>query len=234
MIDIVIPLGNGSKWRNNELRYALRSIDKHLLNIRHVVIVGELPKWCTNVIHIPAKDKSGRKEYSIFSKIMAAVNDSRVSNPFIFSNDDIFFLKKISAYDMMFWYDNTLQHWHNKSSGHYKGAIGNVINEARHNNLYTDIHAPIVYLKERMQHIERNVDWSREYVVKSLYTSFNFFGDYQFEEMTDCKINASRTESEIKALIKNRLFFSVGDYGINASMRKILFELFPEKSKFEL
>ena len=234
MIDIVIPLGTGSKWRNNELRYALRSIDKHLYDVRHVVIVGELPSWCTNIIHIPAKNKPGRKEFSIFSKIMASVNDSQVSNPFVFSNDDIFLLKKISAYEIPFWYDNTLQHWYNKSSGHYKGAISNVINEVRHSDLYTDIHAPIVYLKERMQHIEAKIDWSREYVVKSLYTSVNFFGDYQFEEMQDCKINANRTEQEIKALIKDRLFFSVGDYGINAAMRKILFELFPEKSKFEL
>ena len=49
MIDVVIPLGTGSRWQDNELRYCLRSIEKNLSGVNEVVIVGEKPKWLTNV-----------------------------------------------------------------------------------------------------------------------------------------------------------------------------------------
>ena len=72
MISVVYPLGTGSKWQNNELRYSLRSLSK-ISGIGDVFIVGEKPDWVRNVIHIPCKDVPFRKEYSIYTKIMAAM-----------------------------------------------------------------------------------------------------------------------------------------------------------------
>ena len=50
---VVYVLGTGSKWKNYELLYSLRSIEKNLKGFTDVVIVGELPSWIQNVIHIP-------------------------------------------------------------------------------------------------------------------------------------------------------------------------------------
>ena len=228
--DVVIPLGTGSRWQDNELRFCLRSIEKNLSGVNEVVIVGEKPKWLTNVRHIPCKDVPGKKEFSIFTKINAAISEG-VSDPFIFTNDDIFFIKPIAPANFKFWYDSTIQVWHDKARGRYKKSIENTMNLNGYNEHYTDIHTPIIYFHERIKRLP--FVWPCEYVIKTLYTSTNFFWEYEFEEMKDCKINAPRNYNEIMALIKDRMFFSVGEYGISIDMKKVLNDLFTKKSKFE-
>jgi len=230
-MDVVIPLGTGSKWRDNELRYALRSIEKHLKGYRNIYIVGECPKWLSEAIHIPAKDTFGRKEYSIFSKIMKAVDDPRVSDDFVFWNDDIFLIKDLHVNDFKFWYEGTVSEKYEKVHGHYKVAIGNVKDRFTEDPNYTDIHTPIIYNKNSFRLYVAGVDWSKEYVIKSTYTAGYDF-DY-FEYMPDLKINKHLPYDEIKAKLVGRTFFSIGAYGVCPGMTRTLNELFPTKSKYE-
>jgi hypothetical protein len=253
-MDVVIPLGSGSRWKDNELRYALRSIEKHLKGYDKVFIVGNCPKWInlektlteTNcglligypekpIIHIPCPDIPGRKEFSIFSKIMKAVEDERCSEDFVFSNDDIFFLKDIHVNDFKYWYEGTLGEKYEKTHGHYKGAIFNTMNLLydKGDEKYCDIHTPIVYRKYgiRAISIPDFFDWSKENVIKSLYSG-HFGAD--FEPMPDLKINMAMSYELIKAKIKDRLFLSIGTYGVCPAMTKVLTELFPNKSKYEI
>lgn len=231
-MDVVIPLGTGSKWRDNELRYALRSIEKHLKGYRDIYIVGECLKWLSEAIHIPAKDTFGRKEYSIFSKIMKAVDDPRVSDDFVFWNDDIFLIKDLHVNDFKFWYEGTLWEKHEKSHGHYKAAIGNLVGYCNELSApYMDIHTPIIYGKDKMK-LLNNMDWTKEYVIKSLYV-IHAFGQNEFEKMPDLKINKHLPYDEIQAKLAGRTFFSIGAYGVCPGMTRTLNELFPTKSKYE-
>ena len=43
--DVVYPIGQGSSWKNNELRFSLRSIEKYGINVGKLFIVGELPDF---------------------------------------------------------------------------------------------------------------------------------------------------------------------------------------------
>jgi hypothetical protein len=52
--------------------------------------------------------------------------------------------------------------------------------------------------------------------------------------MKDLKINTSLSYERIKAEIQDRWIFSYGDYGLNPPMKRLLEELFPEPSKYEL
>lgn len=47
-IDLVYILGSGSQWRNNELRFSLRSVQKNLKGYRNIYIVGENPGFLKN------------------------------------------------------------------------------------------------------------------------------------------------------------------------------------------
>ena len=78
MTDILIPLGTGSRHDNLELRYCLRSIEKHLKGVGNIFLVGEKPDWVQNVIHIPAKDNPNNwnRARNIYDKIMAGINYS--------------------------------------------------------------------------------------------------------------------------------------------------------------
>ena len=40
-MDVVYILGKGSVWKDNEIRYSLRSIEKHLTGFDRVFIVGQ-------------------------------------------------------------------------------------------------------------------------------------------------------------------------------------------------
>ena len=233
-MDIVIPLGTGSRWQNNELRFALRSIEKYLTGYDKIFIIGECPSYLQNIIHIPCPDFPGRKEYSIFNKIMKAVADERCSDYFVFWNDDIFLIDNLQTADFKFWYEGTLQSKYEQSHGHYKAAIKNMIDIKYYYFAYTDIHTPIIYNKEKFIKGVAAEDWSKEYVIKSLYTSsIKESIVCSFEHMPDLKINKAMTYYEIKARIKERLFFSIGTYGVCPAMTKVLTELFPDKSKYE-
>jgi len=229
-MDIVIPLGTGSRWQNNELRFALRSIEKYLTGYDKIFIIGECPSYLQNVIHIPCPDFPGRKEYSIFNKIMKAVADERCSDYFVFWNDDIFLIDNLQTADFKFWYEGTLQDKYEQSHGHYKAAIKNVIDISKPDDYYTDIHTPIIYNKDYFYKYVACNNWDKEYVIKSSYTSVM---SASFEPMPDLKINKAMTYYEIKARIKDRLFFSIGTYGVCPPMTKVLTELFPDKSKYE-
>lgn len=91
-MDIVYPLKNCDICE--ELIYSLRSLE----NVPHdkVFIVGGCPK-CVNkekVAHIPVLQGSNRYQNTTLS-LIAACDDSRISDDFILFNDDFFVLEKI-------------------------------------------------------------------------------------------------------------------------------------------
>ncbi len=226
----VYVLGTGSQWANNELRFSLRSIEKYLPICDNVLIVGTLPPFVTNCNYIKHPDKPGRKEFSIFSKIIAACKSDYVSEDFVFLNDDHFLLSEIN--ELPYYYEGTLSQKVASSHGHYKAATLNTINELpEEKQKYFDIHCPIIYNKRKFLELEET-DWSREYVIKSLYANKQKF--ITVEETIDLKINKNLEYAEIVAKLEGRKFFSIGDYGINAAMKKVLFELYQNKSKYEL
>lgn len=91
-MDIVYPIKNCDICE--ELIYSLRSLS----NLPHnkVFIVGGCPK-CVNkekVAHIPVWQGSNRYQNTTLS-LIAACDDSRISDDFILFNDDFFVLEKI-------------------------------------------------------------------------------------------------------------------------------------------
>ena len=237
MISVIYPIGTGSKWQNNELRYSLRSLSK-ISGIGDVFIVGEKPDWVQNVIHIPCKDVPFRKEYSIYTKIMAAVNDDRVSNCFLFMNDDHFCLQDIDVTEIENYASGTLEDEYNRRHGHYKSACKNTIEFLERfewmfieNWPYCDVHTPILYWKHFWRGIRAVVYPNKEYVLKSLYAGC---ASIKTVEITDLKINKPMPYGEIMAKLAGRKFFSIGDYGVCPDMKRVLNELYPKKSKYEI
>ena len=228
-MDIVIALGTGSRWMDNELRYALRSIEKHLKGFSgRIVLVGERPKWIKNVDHYDIPDVPGRKNFSIFQKILTGCEWVNGDN-FAFWNDDHFLVKDINLKDFKYWYDNDCYHWAMKATGLYKRAITNTNNLPGKNNYYTDIHTPIVYNKHEFAKL-LNLNWKDEYVIKSAYTKMQ---DGPFEIMADFKLNNQYSLSQWKGKLHGKTFFSIGSYTINNDFKILMHELYPSKSYYE-
>ena len=228
-MDIVIALGTGSRWQDNELKYALRSIETYLNgHSGRIVLVGEKPKWITNVDHYDIPDVPGRKNFSIFQKILTGCEWVN-GDDFIFWNDDHFLLRPFDVKDFKFWYDNDCLHWAHKATGLYKKAITNTNNLPGKNNYYTDIHVPIVYNKNRFAKL-LSLNWKQEYVIKSAYTKNE---DGPFEYQPDFKVNRFYSESEWVGKLSNRTFFSIGSYAVNGDFKILMNRLYPNKSYYE-
>jgi hypothetical protein len=240
MIDVVIPLGKGSTWENNELRYSLRSIEKHLKNYRNIYIVGECPNWIQNVIHIPFTE-TGHPSRNIMEKVKAACEHDDITKLFLFTNDDIFFLKDQDAVTYPFYHRGGLQEAVPKNKGNwYQEYVLETIAVLHDRNLGAwnyDLHCPIRYNKYTFREVMAQYDWNKKLVVKSIYCStLGIEGEY----MDDCKIAGRMAEWHLRKKIEGRHVFSIGDRCLlpfgkeqESSVKKLLNELYPNPSKYE-
>lgn len=237
MIDIVIPLGK-SKIKHLDLRYCLRSIEANVKNYRDVWIIGDLPSWIRNVKHIGYSDDPDKryKERNILRKFQAASLNHNVSEKFLATNDDIFFLDEVDAENYPYFYGGTwTESWINNKST-YRATANHTLRwlEARgfsDNNF--DCHCPILYDKAKFLKSFNDFDFDTAYGygIKTLYCAVNRI---KGEHMPDLKLKKKYTLREVEMRCQGRHVVSCTDVPIKYALGDYLHEMFPKKSKFEV
>lgn len=96
-IDYIIPLGKGSRSKNDELRILLRSLEKNAYNLGRVIIVSQCaPDWLRNVIVVPMNDiLPHNKDGNIISKILAGIRTVGINGEFVWSADDLVLVRPL-------------------------------------------------------------------------------------------------------------------------------------------
>ena len=89
-LKVLYVVGEGSTHENMELRWSLRSLDKHCPGAVPV-IVGTAPSWFKGE-SLPCEDESPRKEKNIMRKVLAAIEARLVEGEFQISADDHFWI----------------------------------------------------------------------------------------------------------------------------------------------
>lgn len=236
MIDLVYVLGKGSLWNDKEIKYSLRSVNKYLSGFRNIFIIGELPEFIHNVIHIPHSDMEMNKEANIKQKILAACDNPDISTNFLFLNDDHFLLSDFDAQTFPYYYKGTLGNLlARKRRGLYYRAVDRTYRhllDKSSSTLHFDTHCPIVYNKDKFRKVISEMNWETRcgIIIKSLYC--NRLGIEGIKE-PDCKINKLCSKEEILSIIKERKFFSIGNRALNNNLEEVLEQLYPEKSPWE-
>jgi len=229
-MDIVLPLGKQSYKNNIELKYCLRSIEKHLKGYRNIYIVGELSEWIKNVIHVRVKDSCHleNKEKNIFNKVYTACQIPELSEDFLFFNDDHFLLQDIEADKFPFHHKGQMTDENRHKSESYLHTLNNTMKLFPGTNNF-DTHCPIIYNKEKF--LSLSPKWVPfGYCIKTYYcNTFGIKGEYY----TDLKINARLDCCQIENLIKDRMYFSIGDGAFRGDISKALNVLYPNKSNHE-
>jgi len=100
-VNVIIPLGKGSKADNEEARYAIRSMVENLRDLGEIIIVGEYPSWCKGLKHIPMDDiRYPIKDCNIIAKLKKAVEDPAMTEKFIYWCDDMMLLQRRWSYQL--------------------------------------------------------------------------------------------------------------------------------------
>lgn len=228
-IDIIIPHTESTDWEHNELRYCLRSVEKHLTGYRKIYIVGHKPKFLTGIEHIKCPTEIGAtKAHKILHKINLAIRDPRVSQQFLYISDDHFLLKKFSAPQFPYYYDMSLKDAVEvpRKSSIYQQMIANTYKEFPEGKHF-NIHCPIVYDKTLFPQAIERVNWSKPHIIKSVYANAIKVKGLQ---MSECKI---REGQDPRKAIEFRPFFSIGVRLNYRDISRLMEELYPEPSCFE-
>lgn len=225
LISVVYALGSKSRWQNNEIRFSLRSVEKHLKGFLDVWVVGERPDFLQNINHIPAIDHHDVPDRNIMEKIKKACEHPEISDPFLFFNDDHYLLADFQANKFPYYYDMPIQEKIDRRGyDGYGQRMQNTMKHLQFNGKPTknfDVHTPILYRKQEFIDIVTQVDWEKKhgFVIKSLYAnSLNIEGTY----LKDCKHNYP-VDTPIYSTFPK----------IPPNIQKFLLQKFDKPSKFE-
>lgn len=127
-VDAVFVIGTGSKNNNEELKYALRNLEKNCPFVRDVYISGECPDWVDKSVvkHLKWPDRfSHAKDANIIDKLRHACEHSGIADRILFCSDDQFqtrvctwddfeprYLRQYSVDDR--WYEDRKRIWHTR------------------------------------------------------------------------------------------------------------------------
>lgn len=237
MTDLVIPLGKGSKHNNFELRYCLRSIQKHLTNYGQLFIVGEFPNFLNSeAVHIQQPFVSGNPARNIAMNLLEASRDERLSENFLFLNDDYLFTAPTDAATYPTYHKGDLANTVRHNVTDYRKHLLVTIKHLQGLGLSTtdyDVHYPTTFNKEKLRAVIEQTDFNRSFgiILKSLY--FNTYPT-EAQQRTDCKQLQIKPLEQWQAYVKTTEVFSIADTCINPTFKNFLAETFPEKSKWEI
>jgi len=238
MTTVVIPYKYSEK-SEIQLRYALRSLEKHLKGYGQVFLLGRAPTWLRNVVEIQTPDIDWnymhlhQKELAIYNKIKVACGSPNVTDDFLLMNDDHYLLQDFNAATFPLYWSGDMEEEADRPDI-YANTCRNTVKALRAAKapiLNYDCHCPILYNKERFKVVE-SLDWGVKYGygIKSMYANLNGLRGIM---CSDLKFRSPVSYHIASHAISTQPFFSTDDKAIDTSMVNLLSSLYPTKSRFE-
>lgn len=212
-MDVVYILGTGSKFKNLEILYSVRSLSKYMIDLDRIFIVGEDPGFLPWANHIPASDLTDSKWKNAYFKIKQACGLKDLSDTFLLMNDDFFILEPFSGAEFPYYAVKN-------GNGGPSGPVD------------FSIHCPIVIKKDWYLSMPDFADMPRQFSPRSFYANF-----YRCPPTytLDFILRAGEGCTPFDVQIKNKPCFSIGDPAMYYDdFRLWLDSLFPQKSIFEI
>lgn len=150
-MDFVYLCRNGN---NEELRYSIRSVYKHVDSPK-IWVVGGKPSWYTG--NYAKSDQSGDKYKNVINSLNTIVNNESISDDFILMNDDFYIIKpikKIQTYHGGKFKNKVDLFSKNARSSYYTSLLKNTMTELKNAGIEDPldyaIHVPIELNKEKL------------------------------------------------------------------------------------
>jgi hypothetical protein len=211
-MDVVIPLGGEQNFKHEELRYALRSLERYMGDLGRVFIVGSLPIWAQNLEHIDCDDFGPDPVANVMKKFEAVCKDERVSADFLMTHDDIFALDSFLGENLPFY-----------ASKKGRGSVASDINFA--------MHTPIRLNKGMWHELFSKIPLQKGVSPRSFYC--NFYGA-EATEYKECVVKAAEQPEKIAAQLKGQPFCVVNNRAFgHPEFVEFMGTRFAERSAFE-
>ena len=236
-IDVVIPLGVGSKHNNMELRMALRSVERCVLDLGNIYIISDAaPDWLQTVKVIPVKDRHVRnKDANIIDKLLAAADRPELSQKFVFWSDDQFVLQPVALQLLPSVFNRRCRSdfngdkiWHRRM----RNTFDLLARKNIHLQYNFDSHVPQLMDKELFRKVMRSVDYTVApgYCVNTLYFGLAKIPGVIPQERLKATVEKSAILPKLPA---DKLFIGCNDEAMLGNLPELLTEYFPEKSRCE-
>ncbi len=227
-IQIIIPFQHSTNL-DEELRYALRSLDKHITGVGEVIIIGDKPLWPhQNLTVLECKNVYGTdnmRDANIYHKMKLGFEYIKAERAIVM-HDDNFFLMYSEAGDWPWYYGD----WPVLGGGLYKDVVENTRNKC---TKYFDVHCAHIITKSWME-VGNMFDWSRPpgWCIKTML--IDGAGGIEGQYITDLNLRAYYSPEEIKEMIHGRPWLSAADNGFRGGgLRSVIKELYPDPSRYE-
>lgn len=234
---ILYPLGPGSAWNNSELRFSLRSLE-FVKDLERVFVVGSNPNFLSDqVTHIPTYHNFPNPARGIFENLLAACQDERLPERFLYCTDDLFFCAEIEAGSYPYYHLGEIKDKLKNCSAEYYAHLFATQTELQKRGLPTvnfDSHYPMIVEKSKVLELAEIYDWERMHGLTFKSTYCNTFG-ISGEFRPDCKVNAPRSIECWISFCAEREVFSIGDMALHSGgLIQFLKKVFPENCIFEI
>lgn len=242
-VDAVFVIGVGSVDDNEELRYALRNLERHCPFVRNVYISGFCPPWVdrTQVIHLNWPDRFFHaKDANIIDKLRHACEHRGIAKRILFCSDDQFqtrvcswedfaprYLRRYASNDR--WYEEKRRVWHTRLRNTLEREV------ARRRSLGLDANEVFYYQPHIWMPVDRDrfvayAKWSNyekrtDTIIASGY--YNFVGAPGIPDADHAFLRAGTKELP-------RVTHVAYHDGSEKDAMRLLRAMFPERSRFEL
>jgi hypothetical protein len=237
-IDILLPLGPGSRYGNVEVRMAIRSIEQHAVGLRRIVIVGAIPPFLretdrVQLVSLP--EFKCNKASRISLKVKWAFEHLQLTDRVAFWNDDYLLLRDFDIRGIPDYYHGEL--WRKRRGSWHRllQHTGEALRDAGYTARHFDIHIPIIYERQKFLAIsdwwERSRRDKQGLVAKSVYGNIHCRG-------TAASTNDAKVQSEwqrrIDDLSRRRWIASYGDGALAAGLADWMQSRWPTPSDAEI
>ena len=220
-MDILIPYRTSN---TDELRYALRSIAKHIPKAR-VFIVGDTPDYLSNIYAIQASDRARTPHSDVYTNINLAINDERLSDDFVLWADDIFITDTFKGIPA--WHDDDIDVIAKKKPEPYKTILLNTDKLLKANGISNPVsyalHIPMVINKTNLRHV-----YSLMATTKNVVSMRTLYGNLY--------LDTSAYHRDVKIYDKTsdlpKPFASAWENALGVAYKQLQ-DMYPEKCEYE-
>lgn len=240
-MDILYVVGTGSAWKNNELRYSLRSIDKNGVNVGRIFIATEtLPKFINPeaVEHICIRDLGKIKHRNIMDKIECVMNYSDIADDFLLSSDDHFYLRETDFDHYPLYHkgeiqerDENAEYWLSMRDTKHLLQQHGLTTYSTNPHCNTHFNRPMFMEHSTLMKEGKQLRYGAE--VNCLMGNLMIAAGVDPVCYNDIKINSFKNREDLLRQLGDTHCFSIYDSALNCGIKEYLREMFPNKSRWE-